>query len=160
RDETPAEPASDVVEHGLGIRNRRIAGEPGRLEARVDELIYERLERYAVLQTDGNRERESVHKARERGAFFGHLDEDLSGLTSVVVHPDGDVAFVASNRKFVGNRLAFIRQLAAPHAWNGGKELALWFRWSGGRRLGDRRLRRLGSGFLVGSLACSGGGER
>ena len=62
-DKLSAEPARDVVEHGAGEADLRIHGDAGRLEARVDELVHQRPERYAVLQADRNRERQAVHHA-------------------------------------------------------------------------------------------------
>src|SRR5712692_5234576 len=114
-DEPPTQPARDVVEHRLGVRDGRVAGVTRGLEARIDELVHQRLERHAILQADGNRQREAVHEPGERGALLGHLDKDLA-RRAVLVHAHGDVALVAPDGELVRDRVALARQLAAMGA--------------------------------------------
>jgi len=57
----------------------------------------------------------------ERGAFLGHLDENLTG-PPVGVHADGDVAFVTADAELVGDRVAFDGKLFALGA---GEEFTL-----------------------------------
>ena len=64
--EAAPEPAEDVVDDRLRDRDLAVAGEAGRLEPDVGELVHQVAERYAVLegQADGGGER--VHQARDR----------------------------------------------------------------------------------------------
>src|SRR5215468_1323798 len=111
-DKAPSEPPCDVVEHRRGKAHVRIRGDAGRLEARIQQLVDENLERHTVLEAEGDRKSQSVHDAGKRGTLFGHLDEDLAGPT-VFVHADGDVPFVAADAELVGNRRAFYGHLLA-----------------------------------------------
>jgi hypothetical protein len=65
-----------------------------------------------VLQTDRDRKSHTVHEAGERGAFFGHFDEDFAGRP-FRVHAYSDVAFVTTYRELVRNGFPFIGELAA-----------------------------------------------
>ena len=67
------------------------------LEAGVGEFFAEQFQRHAVLQRDGDGQREAVHQAADGRAFFGHGDEDFAGL-AVGIEADGDVAFVVLRR--------------------------------------------------------------
>src|SRR5208282_2883411 len=62
-----------------------------------------------------------VHQARDGGALLGHGDEDFA-RGAVLVHADGDVAFVAGDIEFVGDRFALVGQLAPLHAIVGGRD--------------------------------------
>src|SRR3989304_5486332 len=59
--EAAAEPAEDVVHDRLGDRDLVVAGEAGRLEADVGELVDEVAQRHAVLERQADRRRERVH---------------------------------------------------------------------------------------------------
>ena len=80
RQEARAEPAEDVVHDRLGDRDLRVAGEAGRLEADVRELVDQVPQRHAVLERDRDHRGERVHEAANGRAFLGHLQEDLAGL--------------------------------------------------------------------------------
>src|SRR5579871_3443635 len=115
-----------------------MAGIASGLEARVDELVDEGLERHAILQADRNGQREAVHEAGERRTFLGHLDEDFAGLAGFV-HADGDVALVAADREFVRNGLALAGHLAAEGTH---EKLALLGGWRSAQfSCGRRRFR-------------------
>src|SRR5258708_32923128 len=92
-----------------------MVGPSGGVEAGVGELFAEEFQRYAVLQRDGDGEGEAVHQAGDGRAFFGHLDEDLAGL-SIRIQAYYDVAFVASYVELVGYRHAFFFQLVTQRA--------------------------------------------
>src|SRR6266853_3314114 len=121
-DAPSAEPPRDVIENRLSIRDCRMACVARGLEARVDELVDQRLERHSVLQANRNRKRETVHEARERGAFLGHLDENFTWRFSVLVQADGDVALMTAYGELVRNGLALARQLLAVRV---GEQFAL-----------------------------------
>src|SRR5579883_2961963 len=151
RDEFSAEPAADVIDDRFRVADFGIAGVAGRLEAGVAEFIDERAQRNAVLQCDGGGQGEGVHDAGERGAFLGHLDEDLAGR-AVLVFADGEIAFVAADGKFVGDGGALVGKLAAARVAS--EELLLLRRSTlRSHRFGDRRGNRRGNrssslGFL------------
>src|SRR5439155_515224 len=54
---------------------------------------------------------ESIHQARDSGAFLGHGDKDLARRV-VLEQAHGDVAFVAADGELVRDGLPFIRKLA------------------------------------------------
>ena len=95
-----AEPAEDIVHDRLGEPDIRVVGDAGRLEARMGELVHQRLQRHAVLQRQRDRGRERVHQAGDRRAFLAHRQEDLA-RRAVLVHADRDVAFVPGDAELV-----------------------------------------------------------
>jgi len=62
-DEAPAKPARDVIEHGSGEADVGVGSDAAGFEAGVDQLVDKDLQRHAVLQADGECEREAVHDA-------------------------------------------------------------------------------------------------
>src|ERR1700685_1463695 len=59
------EPAEDVVHDRLGVADVGVAAPAAGLEARVRELFAEYFQRRAVLQRERNRQRKTVHQARD-----------------------------------------------------------------------------------------------
>ena len=53
-----------------------------------------------------------VHQAADGAAFFRHLNEELARL-AIFVEADRDVAFVAGDLEFVGQRHAGVRHAMA-----------------------------------------------
>ena len=148
--EAQLDPAEDVVHDALGVADVRIAGPSARLKACVGEFFAEQLQRNAVLQRDGDGQREAVHQAAHRGSFFCHGDEELARL-AIGIEADGDVSLVVSDFEFVGDGGAFFLQLVA-HGSGWGIQI-FFFHLTGGRRPRcplSLRLRRL----------CAGGAQR
>ena len=112
RQELRRHPAEDVVDDRLGEPHVGVLGHARRLEARVAELVDQRLQRHAVLQRVADRLGERVGKARDRRAFLGHHQEDLA-RHAVLEQADRDVALVAGDVELVRDRLALVGQLAA-----------------------------------------------
>ena len=89
------------------------------------ELFAENLERHAVLQRERDGGGEGVHQAGDRGAFFGHADEDLAGL-AVGIEADGDVALVAGDGEFVSDGRALFVQAMTNGARRSVQILHFW----------------------------------
>ena len=62
-----------------------------------------------MLQSDRDGCGEGIHQAGDGRAFLGHLDEDFAHL-AVGVEADSDVALMAGDGEFVGDRGALILQ--------------------------------------------------
>ena len=60
-----------------------------------------------MLQRQRGGAGKTVHEAGDGGAFLGHGDEDFA-RTAVAVEADGDVALVAADVEFVGDRHALV----------------------------------------------------
>jgi hypothetical protein len=114
-EEAELDPAEDVIHDGFGVADVLVAGPAGGLEAGVRELLAQDFERDAVLEGERGGGGEAVHEAGDGGAFFGHADEDFAGL-AVGVEADGDVAFVAGDGEFVGERGALVGKTMANGA--------------------------------------------
>lgn len=93
-------PTEDIVGNGLGVGDLMISGESRGLETRVAEFIDENLQGHPVLQGIGDSASEGVHETRHRGAFLGHVDEDLAGF-SIRVQAYRDIALVAGDSELV-----------------------------------------------------------
>ena len=90
------EAAEEVVEHAGGDAQVGVVGHARGLEAQVGELRDVELERDAVLEAHGDRHREGVHHAGQRGALLAELDEDLAEPV-VGVGARGEVALGAAD---------------------------------------------------------------
>ena len=55
-------------------------------------------QRHAILERERNGGGEGVHQARNRRAFLGHGDEDLTRHPRIGIQADVQVAFVAGDR--------------------------------------------------------------
>ena len=111
-EEAQLQPAEDVIHHRLGVADFRVLRPAAGLKAGVGEFLAQQLERYAVLQSDGDGAGEAVHQAADGRAFLGHGDEDLAWLP-LWLEADGDVAFVASDIELVGDGEALVGQTMA-----------------------------------------------
>ena len=112
-DELDAEPAEDVIDEALGVRDVRVLRVARRLEAGVRELVHEDLA--AARRIAGSSDVSVpmvVHQAADGAAFLGHGDEQLAG-PAVLEQADGDVALVAGDVELVRERLARVGQAAA-----------------------------------------------
>src|SRR5216684_2391323 len=95
-----AHPPRDVIQHRRNKSNIRICGDTRWFEPCVQQLVHEYLQRHAILQAQRNGQRQTVHHAGKRRAFLGHLHEDLA-RPAVLIHPNGDVAFVPPHAELV-----------------------------------------------------------
>src|SRR3989338_2394258 len=109
--EFQCEPPRKVVHDALRKRNFRIRRHPHGLKTLMDELLTDDIERHSVLQIQRKTERQRVHDSRERGAILTHRDENFS-RSSVLVHPNMDVAIESSNAELMSNGHAFRWKLA------------------------------------------------
>src|SRR4029079_10206194 len=114
-EEAELEPAKDVVHDRLGVAKLGVLRPAAGLEARVRELLAERLQGHAVLQRERDGGGEAVHESGDRGALLGHLDEGLAGR-DVLVEADGDVAFVAGDRELVRDAGTLVAETVTDRA--------------------------------------------
>ncbi len=96
----------------VGATGSGVVGEAVGLEGQVGELRDVGLQRDAVLQADGHRDREGVHHAGEGGALLAELEEDLAEL-AVVVGAGGEVPLGTAHGERRGQGLAGLRQALA-----------------------------------------------
>jgi len=84
----------------------------------VTEFFHQCNQRYAVLQRHGYAGADNIHQAADSAAFLGHSDKQFAGLP-VFVQADGQVAFVAGDREFVGDAVARLGQTSAERSLRG-----------------------------------------
>ena len=90
-----------------------VAGDhTGWLKARESEGLHVFVQRHAVLQANGNGNREVVHQRAERGTFLVHVDEDFR-QTSVLVFAGVQIDFVAADGGFLDIALSPVRRADA-----------------------------------------------
>ncbi len=70
------------------------------------------LERYAILESDRDRDREIVHERAEGGALLVHVDEDLTEA-AVAIFSGAEIDLVAADAGFLGVAFAPVRQALA-----------------------------------------------
>ena len=66
------------------------------------ELLDQRFERHAILQTQANARRKYVHHPAHGRAFLRHRDEDLAGQATVI-QSNRDIPLVTGDIKLVRN---------------------------------------------------------
>ena len=84
----------------------------GWFETGEHKFFYKLFKRHTVLQADGNRDGEIVHKTAEGGALLVHVDEDLAEL-AVLVFASVDIDPVPADSGLLDIALAAVGQLAA-----------------------------------------------
>src|SRR2546427_2661232 len=123
----------DVIHDRFCVRDLRIRGETGGLEARVAELIDEDLQWNAVLQRHRAGCREAVHDAGKRRSFLGHHDENLA-RRPVFIHTDREIALMAGHAELMRQRMTLDRKMAADRTALSHRN-ALLIRRAGAQRL-------------------------
>jgi len=108
------EPAKNVIHDGGCVAEFFAAGPSRRLETCSGKLFAQDLQRYSVLQADGDCRAEAFHESGHSRAFLCHAKEEFSRL-SVGIHANRDVSLMSSDRIAVSDGGPLGRQ-AMPHS--------------------------------------------
>ena len=104
----------DEVNQRSGGLDIRVLYKSGRIETGEGEFVHELFQWYTVLETNGNRDRETVHHAAHGSAFLGHINKDLTQGTITIftgTKEDG----LSVDLGFLGKPAAFGRQGPSFH---------------------------------------------
>ena len=104
-DEVQFEVSGEVVEDGLSLGDIGVGGGAHGFESHALEASDGLLDGQAVLEGEAEGAAVALDQARECGAFFGHFDEDLAGL-SVFEEADGQVALLPHDLELMGDGLS------------------------------------------------------
>src|SRR3989344_2092707 len=108
-----AQISEDVVYKRLGERNVFIAGDAGRLKARVFEFLYKRFQWHARLQRHRDEGSDDVKESRDRAPLLGDRDKSLADFFRIRIHTDREITLVIADGKFVRDGRPLVRKLHA-----------------------------------------------